>query len=164
MDEIFQDLCISSFPPGALTATDILKMLFGKYLFPTCYFRSISYLVLDSYLKSISIMASTFDFYFCTRAVLLHECFFSGKHFNTWKLFLTRKVIAFDAHTSVAASAETETRNWFTLERAFIEDKMRLSRTETLLTMVVMMLRTMMTTTTLQRIQLILSLTSAGIN
>ena len=73
-------------------------------------------------------MTSTFDFYFCTRGVRLHECFFSGKHFNTWKLFLTRKVIAFDAHTSVAASAETETRNWFTLERAFIEGKMRLSR------------------------------------
>ena len=73
-------------------------------------------------------MASTFDVNFCTRGVLLHECFFSGKHFNTWKLFLTRKVIAFDAHTSVAASAETETRNWFTLERAFIEGKMRLSR------------------------------------
>ena len=54
--------------------------------------------------------------------------FFSGKHFNTGKLFLTWKVIAFDAHTSVAASAETETRNWFTLERAFIEGKIRLSR------------------------------------
>ena len=62
------------------------------------------------------------------RGVLLHECFFSGNYFNTWKLFLTWKVIAFDAHTSVAASAETETRNWFTLERAFIIDEMRLSR------------------------------------
>ena len=48
--------------------------------------------------------------------------------FLFWKLFLTRKVIAFDADTSVAASAETETRNWFTLERAFIKDEMRLSR------------------------------------
>ena len=94
----------------------------------TFYLGSISYLEINSYLESISKMASTFDFYFCTRGVLLHECFFSGKHFNTWKLFLTRKVIAFDAHTSVAASAETETRNWFTLERAFIKDEMRLSR------------------------------------
>ena len=94
----------------------------------TFYLGSISYLEINSYLESNSIMPSTFDFSFCTRGVLLHECFFSGKHFNTWKLFLTRKVIAFDAHTSVAASAETETRNWFTLERAFIEGKMRLSR------------------------------------
>ena len=94
----------------------------------TFYLGSISYLEINSYLESISKMASTFDFYFCTRGVLLHECFFSRKHFNTGKLFLTRKVIAFDAHTSVAASAETETRNWFTLERAFIEGKMRLSR------------------------------------
>ena len=38
VDEIFQDLCISSFPPGALTATDILKMLHGKLLFPGKYF------------------------------------------------------------------------------------------------------------------------------
>ena len=149
-----------------LSQQQIYRKCYMKSIFSlksTSYFGSISYLVIDSYLESISIMASTFDFYFCNQGILSHECFFSGKHFNTWKLFLTRKVIAFDAHTSVAASAETETRNWFTLERAFMEDKMRLSRTETLLTMVVM-IRTMMTTTTLQRIQLILSLTSAGIN
>ena len=103
-----------------------MKSIFS--LKSTSYFGSISYLVIDSYLESISIMASTFDFYFCNQRILSHECFFSGKHFNTWKLFLTRKVIAFDAHTSVAASAETETRNWFTLERAFIVGKIRLSR------------------------------------
>ena len=150
-----------------LSQQQIYRKCYMKSIFSlksTSCFGSISYLVIDSYLESISIMASTFDFYFCNQGILSHECFFSGKHFNTWKLFLTRKVIAFDAHTSVAASAETETRNWFTLERAFIEGKMRLSRTETLLMMVVMMWRTMMTTTTLQRIQLILFLTSAGIN
>ena len=129
-----------------LSQQQIYRKCYMKSIFSlksTSCFGSISYLVIDSYLESISIMASTFDFYLCNQGIFSHECSFSGNYFNTWKLFLTRKVIAFDAHTSVAASAETETRNWFTLERAFIEGKMRLSRTETLLMMVVMMWRTM---------------------
>ena len=65
VEEIFQDLCISSFPPGAFTATDILKMLYGKYLFPGKYFLLGKYFLPgNSYLESISIMASTIDFYF----------------------------------------------------------------------------------------------------